>query len=63
METVDRTGAQRIDDRVLAGEVLLPMGADCGLNVRINPDDRDLTIEVVAGIAAWQYGGSGIVNE
>ena len=63
VQTVDRTGAQRIDDRVLAGEVLLPMGADCGLNVRINPDDRDLTIEVVAGIAAWQNRGSGIVNE
>ena len=63
VQTVDGSGAQRIDDRVLAGEVSLPMGADCELSVRINPDDRDLTIEVVAGIAAWQSGGSGIVNE
>lgn len=63
VQTVDRTGAQRIDDRVLSGEVSLPMGSDCELSVRINPDDRNLTIEVVAGIAAWQSGGSGIVNE
>lgn len=63
VQTVDVYGNQRIDDRVLSGEVELAMGADCELNIRINPYDRDLTIEVVTGIAAWQSGESGTVNE
>ena len=63
IQTLDSEGIQRIDDRVLAGEVSLPMGADCELNIHINPHDRDLEIKVIAGIAAWQSGDVGIVNE
>ena len=63
IQTLDSEGIQRIDDRVLAGEVTLPMGTDCELNIHINPHDRDLEIKVIAGIAAWQSGDVGIVNE
>ena len=63
VQTLDASGNQCIDDRVLSGVVDLEMGADCSLAVRINPDDRPLSISVVTGIAPWQSGGSGIVNE
>lgn len=63
IQALDSGGNQRIDDRTLSAEVMLPMGADCELNIRVNPYDRDLTIEVATGIAHWQSGGVGSVNE
>lgn len=63
IQTVDYLGNQCIDDRTLSGVVTLPMGADCELMLDIPPESRDLTIEVICGIAAWDSGGSGTVNQ
>lgn len=63
IQTIDAGGNQCIDDRVLGGEVSLPMGAECEISVRINPDDRELTLEIVTGLASWEYVGVGTVNQ
>ena len=50
IQALDAMGNQRIDERIMHGEVTLPMGADCELNISIPPDDRDLTISVISNI-------------
>lgn len=61
IQTVDADGRQVVDDRVLSGEVTLPMNSDCVLNIVVNPDARDLDVSVITTIAGWENGGSGVV--
>ena len=61
IQAVDAFGDQVVDDRVLSGEVNLPMNSDCALNIVVNPDSRDLDVGVIVGIAGWEDGGSGRV--
>lgn len=63
IQAVDAQGNQVVDDRVLSGELSLPMGADCELNITVNPYVRDLGITVITSIAAWENGGVGNVLE
>ena len=63
VRTVDAEGNQVVDDRALSGEVTLPMGVDCELMVRIDPDERDLEVVVNNVIAPWENGGEGKVCE
>ena len=63
IQAVDANGVQVVDDRVLSGEVDLPMNSDCSLNIVLNPDERKLGIAVMTSIAAWDSGGAGTVME
>lgn len=58
IRTVDARGVQVVDDRVLGGEVTLPMNSDCALNIVLTPDARDLDVEVISVIAGWEAGGN-----
>ncbi|MBR5704050.1 MAG: hypothetical protein IKX45_07360 [Bacteroidales bacterium] len=63
IQAVDVFGNQVVDDRVLSGEITLPMGADCNLDIVLNPDVRNLDISLGTSVAAWESGGSGNVIE
>ena len=56
-------GLPVIDDRQLSGEVLLPMGCDCELTIKVNPDDRPLDVRLSAVLPGWDQGGNGNVLE
>ncbi|MBP5567494.1 MAG: hypothetical protein J6X57_08440 [Bacteroidales bacterium] len=61
IQTVDSNGNQVVDDRVLSGEVNLPMNSDCALSIVINPNARDLEVGVITSAAGWEDGGTGRV--
>ena len=63
IQAVNAWGNQVVDDRVMSGDITLPMNADCELTVTLNPWDRALQLEVNTSLASWELGGSGIVEE
>ncbi len=60
---LNRSGTQVVDDRMLSGNLTLPMGSDCELRIKIVPDDGPLCIEVAASLPGWNQGGEGTVSE
>jgi len=63
IQAIDAEGNQVVDDRSFEADATLPMGADCELRIKILPDDRDLQLDVLFGIASWEAGGEGTVSE